>query len=72
MWFVMCCFIVKCGVFWLSSMGALVCKGLMGFLGRIAVIFDVVGMGENGVVSGFCRSGYRSDFLGVWGGFEKI
>ena len=30
------------------------------------VIFDGVKSGENGVVSGFYRSGYRSDFGDFW------
>ena len=39
-------------------------KGLMGFFGVIVMMFDGVKSDENGVVSGFYRSGYRSSCLG--------
>ena len=37
-------------------------QGFEVIFGIRMVIFDGMKSGENGVVSGFCRSGYRSDF----------
>ena len=42
-------------------MKALIYKGFDGFLGRIVVIFDVVGRGGILDFVGFCRSEYRSE-----------
>lgn len=47
-----------------SSKECFIYKGLMGFLVLEWGFFDVVKSGENGVVSGFARSGYRSGCLG--------
>ena len=42
-------------------------QGFDWIFGAIVVIFSVVGIGENGVFSGFYRSGYRSDCFGwIW------
>ena len=46
----------------LSSKEHFVFNGLMGLLVLEWGFFDVVKSGENGVVSGFYRSVYRSDF----------
>ena len=40
-------------------------KGLMGFFGVIVMIFDGVKSGEMLDFSGFYRSGYRSDLVGL-------
>ena len=41
-------------------------QGFEGIFGARMVIFDGVKSGKNGVVSGFYRSRYRSDFGDFW------